>query len=245
MEVEARPIATAGLLPLDSVLAEYAMYYPPSVDFSYIFHRFVETAAIDRRFHICSLRDITNVSDLIQSVSGLSIDDRLTFAYAPYSKDQRSAEVMRAFAKCVAKHESGHLLDIPEIPLEILDEAKDLSKEYLQRLEGLHRAVILYLWLGYRFAGCFVDRDLALHVRGIIEARMDEVLAESSASPVVRQRILEQNRRARAATELLNEDIGSPNMSSSQGNDGAKASVRETMFEPAQGQGQQPLSEMI
>ena len=205
MSSEPSPIRTAGLLPPDDWLERFSEYYPPSVPFSYVLRRYIEKSSIDARFHHCSTKSITDIADIIQPISGIPIRDRMLFSYAPFSNDKNMVPIAQAFARCIAENTSGHLLDIPELPLEVLDEAENLNKDYVQRLEALHKALILYMWLGFRFAGCFVDRDMAAHVRGITEARIDRILVDSSASPTIRRRILEQKRRTAISLESLDE----------------------------------------
>jgi ATP-dependent RNA helicase SUPV3L1/SUV3 len=96
-------------------------------------------------------------------------------------------ETLRAFARCVAQHKSGALLDIPEVPLELLDEPVSGDKNYLRSLETLHRSIVLYLWLSYRCGGIFTDRTLATHVKELVEMKMDRALTEFSANRKLRK----------------------------------------------------------
>ena len=55
------------------------------------------------------------------------------------------------------------------------------KKEYLQQLEILHKSVILYAWLSFRFGGVFTDRTLVAHVKDMVEERMIRALSEFSS----------------------------------------------------------------
>ena len=51
------------------------------------------------------------------------------------------------------------------------------SAGYLREAEVLHKSITLYLWLSYRFGGVFVSQPLAFHVKGLLEAKIDECLS--------------------------------------------------------------------
>lgn len=193
MENEAPPILTAGILPPNSVIHKFAAHYPPTISFTYILLRLHELATLHDRFHLCRLKDQLAIADIIHSVSGLSNRDRLIFCYSPFSsRDTEMAAPLRSFARCVAENRSGGLLDFPDIPLNVLDQPVSLNQPYVENLETLHKALILYLWLGYRFAGCFIDRAMAFYVRGLVEEKIDQVLVECSDSPSIRKQIFER-----------------------------------------------------
>ena len=102
-------------------------------------------------------------------------------------KDGSSRDVTGAFADCVSNNESGRLLDIPHLNLEIIEQPVSGSNEYLRELESLHKALILYLWLSFRFGGVFTDRTLASHVKELVEERMVRALTEFSANKKIRK----------------------------------------------------------
>ena len=202
MESEPPPIMTAGIQAPRKLVVNFAQYYPPSINFSYVLLRLQELALLGPRFHLCTYKDQTYVADVIQPVTGLSINDRLLFCSAPAgAKDDAMTDIILAFARCLGEHTSGELLKIPELPLEVLDEQVRVDKKYVERLEMLHKALILYLWLGYRFPGCYVDRDMAFHVKRLVEEKIDYVLVEFSASPIITGRILRARAQARQAVE--------------------------------------------
>lgn len=206
MQVEPEPIMTAGLYPPTTMLEKFAMYFPPSTSFSYIMIRLHELSTLHPRYHLCDLRQQTGIADIIQPVRGLTIHDRILFCASPAEvKDPGMPAVVAAYARCVAENFSGELLSIPEIPLEVLDEEVRLDREYMRRLESLHKALILYLWLSYRFTGVFVDQDLAFYVKKLTEEKIDAILADFSASPAVRKQIQAMKREALLRLQKMNE----------------------------------------
>ena len=206
MQIDAEPIMTAGLIPPTYILEKFARYFPPSVSFSYILLRLHELSRLHPRYHLCQLHDQVGIADVIQPVEGLTIHDRTIFCAAPaHVNDPRMPVVLAAFARCVGEHSSGELLSIPEVPLEVLDEEVRLDREYMRRLESLHKTLVLYLWLSYRFAGVFVDQDMAFHVKKLTEEKIDAVLVDFSASPAVRKQIQAMKQKALRQVQNLSE----------------------------------------
>ena len=115
--------------------------------------------------------------------------------------------VLGALARCVGDNSSGALLDIPEIPLDILDKPIVANRDYIANLECLHKTLILYLWLSYRFAGVFINQAMAFHTKKLVEERIDKMLAEYSSSPAIRERIRRMRDEALRQISKLNEPV--------------------------------------
>ncbi|KAL9598315.1 MAG: hypothetical protein Q9179_003957 [Wetmoreana sp. 5 TL-2023] len=184
MGSQADPIMTAGLFPPTDVLVRFAAYFPPSTPFSYILLRLHKTSLLHPRFHLCVLKDHLDIADTIEPVKSLTINDRIVFCAAPASmRDPAMRPVVRAFAECVGKNGGGGILEIPALDLRLLDQQMMLgSRGYLEKLEFLHKALILYLWLSYRFAGVFNTQAMAFYVKGIVEERIQHALAQASTT---------------------------------------------------------------
>ena len=205
MQNEAEPIMTAGLFPPTSVLEKFATYFTPSTSFSYILLRLHELSILNTRFHLCNLKDQTGIADIIQPITGLTIHDRIVFCASPANpKDPGMPMVLAAYARCVGENTNGELLDIPEIPLDVLDEEVRLDREYLSRLESLHKALILYLWLSYRFVGVFISQAMGFYVKKIVEERIDNVLVDFSSSPAIKTQIQNMKKDALRQVKDLN-----------------------------------------
>ena len=197
MQTEPEPVMTAGIRAPTDVLIRFAAYYPPGTSFSYILTRLSEIASVHPRYHLCNLQDWMTIADMIEPVKDLTIHDRIIFCSSPASfRSKRFFEpVLVAFAECVAKNSSGALLDIPGLHLEVLDEEVTASRDYLGVLETLHKALILYIWLSYRFVGTFKDQDMAFYVKGLVEEKIDQGLALVSLSR--RQKLKKIRQRAK------------------------------------------------
>lgn len=202
MNSEPEPIRTAGLFPPAPVLERFASYFPPGTPFSFMLTRLHELSQMHKRFHLCGLKDQIWLADIIEPVENLSITDRNTIVSAPASKTDTDLWrfLMPAFARCVAEQTGGDLVDIEELPLETLEEEISASRTYLRELERLHKGIVTYLWLSYRFAGVFPTRTTAFHAKGIVEERIEEVLGKFSFTEAQRRKIAE--RRAKQMEKM-------------------------------------------
>ena len=183
MDTEPEPVMSAGIFPPNPVLIKFATYFTPGTPFSYILQRLHEISSLHPRYHLCDLKDKIAIADIIEPVKGLTTEDRIIFCAAPAQvRSPGFAPIVVRFAECVAnsKEVSSNLLDIPTLPLEVLDEEVTTKREYLSQLETLHKALILYNWLYYRFPGAFRTQPMAVYVKGLVEERINKVLAQLS-----------------------------------------------------------------
>ncbi|KEQ88118.1 P-loop containing nucleoside triphosphate hydrolase protein [Aureobasidium pullulans EXF-150] len=191
MKEEPEPIRSAGLFPPAPILERFASYFPPGTPFSYILMRLHELSQMHSRFHLCGLRDQLWIADLIEPIQGLTTTDRNILCACPASKSDKEliSRLMPAFARCIEQQSGGALYDIAEMPLEVLELDMSPSRDYLRQLEQLHKAIVAYLWLSYRFAGIFSTRPLAFHVKGLVEERIETVLHQFSFTENQRRKI--------------------------------------------------------
>jgi ATP-dependent RNA helicase SUPV3L1/SUV3 len=181
MEREAEPIKTAGLFPPSLIVERFANYFPPGTPFSYITLRLHEISNIHPRFRLCALKDQLAIADAVHLIRNLSIQDRIMLCAAPSNmKDKEEKAFMQELATCIAENKSGDLLDLPNLPLEILDAEPSDDREYLKALERLHKMLVLYLWLSYRFPNVFTSRRLTTHVTKLVEEKIEHTLTQFS-----------------------------------------------------------------
>lgn len=185
MDTEPEPVLAAGIFPPSSVLVKFAAYFAPGMPFSYVLQRLHEISSLHPRYFLCDLKDKLHIADIIEPVKELTIEDRIVFCAAPVSDraDGFNAIVV-SFAQCVANSRtvSSNLLDIPNLPLEVLEQEPSLERMYLVKLELLHKALILYIWLSYRFVGVFTTQSMAVYLKEMVEEKIDTVLAQSSTT---------------------------------------------------------------
>lgn len=197
---EPEPLRTAGLLPPSTVLEKFASYFPEGTPLSFMLLRLRDIARLPPQFHMCSFQSQLDVAQVIQRFP-LSIHDRCIFLTAPVSfRDFKMIDVVKALAQRVADSDSGDLLDIEEIPLEILDYNRENypqgKAEYLKHLESLHRALTLYLWLSYRYTGIFQSQALAFHAKEMVEHRINGYLEKLDYVPEDRRKRISEARKA-------------------------------------------------
>ncbi|GAO15644.1 hypothetical protein UVI_02019360 [Ustilaginoidea virens] len=179
-EVKVDDIQHASIQPPAAIVERFASYYPPETPLSFILMRIKAAARVGPRYRLSIGSDALEIADIIQDIP-LTIYDRLTFCYLPVAlRAEGAVHVLRALARVVADNSTGDLLDIQEIPLEILDEKlenyKGTAQEYLGRLEALHVAINQYVWLSYRYSGMFRNQALAFHVRQLVEEKLISTL---------------------------------------------------------------------
>ncbi|RAL13025.1 ATP-dependent RNA helicase SUV3 [Aspergillus homomorphus CBS 101889] len=188
MEVEPPPLVAAGLHPPDHVFQKFAAYYPTNTPLEYLIKRILSVAKVHPLFFLCDPRNQLENAAIIDAVDGLRMPDQLTLMAAPmYVKDIGGRDAAIAFTRCVAENSNGHLLNFQTLNLEILEEEVSGRKEYTTELESLHKSIVLYLWLSFRFGGIFTDRTLAGHVKELLEERMVRALTEFSANKKLRK----------------------------------------------------------
>ncbi|KAG8527477.1 uncharacterized protein KY384_007629 [Bacidia gigantensis] len=213
MQAEPDPIMSAGLFPPTDIIEQFAAYFDPSTRFSHIMQRLHEIALVQPRYKLCHLRDQVRIADIIHSVENLSLRDRITFCAAPAQVGGQGGtkriggmpEIVRAFARCVGDRSSGALLEISELNIDVLNEKMTVDRGYLDRLEMLHKALVLYLWLSYRFPGAFISQGMGFYLKGLVENRIDKTLSEFSATSAIQKRIKMMRKKAEQNIKRLGE----------------------------------------
>ncbi|KAF2019961.1 P-loop containing nucleoside triphosphate hydrolase protein [Aaosphaeria arxii CBS 175.79] len=196
MERDPPIIRTAGLFPPSVVVERFANYFPPGTPFSYIMLRLHEISNTTGRFHLCTLKDQLAIADVIHPIRGLTIQDRILLCAAPTNaRDANEKEFLQELARCIADKKTGDLLELP-IPLELLDEKPSGGRPFLFRLEQLHKMLVLYLWVSYRFPNVFTTRALANHTKQLVEDAIEHVLSEFNFTEASRVKLAKQRQRA-------------------------------------------------
>lgn len=189
---EPEPLHQAGILPPGPIVARFATNFDFDVPFSYVTRRLHNIALVHPRFFLCDIEQQCLIADAIQHVQRLTPSDRHTVTSAPANVkfgNEKTEKVVNAFSRCIAD-QKGDLLDIPEVELEVLDLPVAGDRNYLLKLEDLHKALILYIWLSYRFTGVFTDRPMAFYAKSLAEEKIDQGLLEFSANAKLRKQLL-------------------------------------------------------
>lgn len=187
---EAPPLKQAGILPPAEYMEEFASTLPINVPFEYLMRKVCHVATTHPRFFLCDVRDKLRNARLVDDVPGLSIEQRVIISASPLGhNDTKTEEVLKAIARCIATNRAVTVVDIPEIPLEVLAIEPSHDRKYLTDLEQLHKALILYLWLSYRFPATLREQPMAQHAKDLVERKINHTLKAFSANPKLRQRL--------------------------------------------------------
>lgn len=197
-------------MPPDEVVIRFSSYFPPGTPFSYVLLRLHEIAQVSSRFFICALKDQLLLADAIHEIEDLTTQERLTFCKVPLSLRATDGERMRRFvlqcARAIAEQRRGGILELGALDLEILDERVRADRKFLGRAELLHKMLVGYLWLSFRFPGVFANRPLASHVKGMVEQVIEKSLSLFSFKSEDGRRIRQQARE-RELMEFLQRDL--------------------------------------
>lgn len=189
---EANPIKLAGLQPPVEYLDAFAKVLPAGTPFEYLLQRMSEKALMHPRYFMCNTKDLRNAASHLDRVKGLSVVQSCTIAAAPAdTRTEIGKQVLGALARCIASRKAVTIVDVPEIPLDVLDQAVSGEREYLLNLELLHKSLILYIWLAYRFTNIFLDREMATHAKEMVEEKINTTLLQFSANPKLRSKLLQ------------------------------------------------------
>lgn len=196
---EPDPIETAGLFPPSLIVERFANYFPPGTPFSYILLRLHEISELHPRFHLCGLKEQLAIADAIHTIKRLTIQERIMITSAPCNmRDKAEKEFLRTLAECIAENKTANLLELPNLPLDVMDLPAKGTREYLYTLEQLHKMIVLYLWLSYRFPNIFVTRSLAVYTKKLLEDQIEDTLTQFSHTEI---RLKQQAKRERARLE--------------------------------------------
>lgn len=181
MSSEPVPILSAGILPPAYIVERFSKHFPAGTPFSFLLTQLNEVAAINSRFHLCALRQQCGIADAIEEVEGLSVNDRMIFCSSPCEpRKPGESAIIKAYAESVAARKKTTILDVEQLGLEHLDEDYIADRGYLAKLEALHKSVVTWMWLSYRYDGIFTERALAMHVKALIEKRIEDAIAQLS-----------------------------------------------------------------
>ncbi|KAF1945215.1 hypothetical protein EJ02DRAFT_60284 [Clathrospora elynae] len=198
MTREPEEIKSAGLFPPSLIVERFANYFPPGTPFSYIMLRLHEISEIHPRFHLCALKDQLAIADCIHTVKNLSVQDRIMICAAPINmRDKGEKAFLRSMAESIADNKSGNLLHLESLPLAIMDKDPSGDRSYLYALEQLHKMLVCYLWLSYRFPNVFTTRTLANYTKKLVEDQIEKTLTDFSFIEQARARLQKGREYAR------------------------------------------------
>lgn len=177
MSVEPRPLRSAGILPSSAHVENFAALFPPETPLTNILSMLDKSALLNKSlFHMCSFKDILQTAQALKDVQGLTIAERLTFCMAPISSDLRVQESALEMAQVLASSRDGSVLKMRSLDLDLLDTENPTEPHQLRALEELHKSLLLYLWLSWRFPATFTPRETAQELKLLCETLIDTAL---------------------------------------------------------------------
>jgi ATP-dependent RNA helicase SUPV3L1/SUV3 len=81
------------------------------------------------------------------------------------------------------------------------------DRSYLYKLEQLHKMIVCYLWLSYRFPNVFTTRSLANYTKKLVEDQIEKTLNDFSFIEQARLRMKASRGQARKAMVTEPEDV--------------------------------------
>jgi ATP-dependent RNA helicase SUPV3L1/SUV3 len=182
MKSEAWPIRKAGVFPTRDMIELFCSYFPPGIPYGFILARLNEISKLSGRYFMCGMNDTVGIADVIEEVRDLSIEDRILCCYAPVNaRREREMDTILEMAHCIANQAGGGLLELKTVDLDLLDRPLIGDRKFLHELEQLHKLLVLYNWMSYRFPGVFGQRPLAVQAKRVTEEAINAVLALLSA----------------------------------------------------------------
>ena len=197
---EAPPVRQAGLLPPGDFIVAYADRIPLGVSHDYVVQRLCDAASVHPRFSLCMIREQVTIARAIESIRELTTSERCTFTASPANaKTPLEKSILKALARAVADKKQVSVVDLAPIPLEVLEYPLNPTKAYLRQLEDLHKALIIFLWLSYRFSTIFMDQDMAFHAKKLTEDKINMYLKSFSANKSIERRLRALRRKEERA----------------------------------------------
>ncbi|KAF2754442.1 hypothetical protein EJ05DRAFT_443544 [Pseudovirgaria hyperparasitica] len=202
-QTEAEPLTKAGIRPPNDMVQRFGQYFPNGTPFSYLLQKLYDTLRLPSTFMLCPLKDEISIAEALEPVEGLTLEERNNMCLVPLPpKDENDRLVLQSFGRAIAARSGGGLLDLEAIDLSQLEETTAVIQEpstRLRKLVQLHKQLVAYLWLSFRFSNVFTTRNLANHVKGLVEAQMEVAIA--NLRPLNRKKA--QERKMKALQSLL------------------------------------------
>lgn len=194
LNTEPNPITAAGIQPPIEYIDAFAKSLPPGTPLEYILQRLQSQVMLHPRYFLCKEPDRRRTATYLDKVQGLTVVQSCVFAASPVNTGtELGKRIIKALARCVANQTAVTVVDIQELPLDVLDSPLSGDQSYLVNLEHLHKSLTLYLWLSYRFTNIFLDREMATRAKEMVEEKINAALLAFSANPKLRNRLLQMS----------------------------------------------------
>lgn len=184
-----RPLHTALSQPLQTLKKAilfpplhiqelFASFFRPGTSLALIIRRFQKLSKTTGLYSILDTTQQEAILELLESISDLTVSERLILSAAPVKiKDSEVISAFMAFATIISLGKPKTILEIPEVNLECLDCNADLDLRQLERLEVLHKMLLIFLWLSNRFPAILLSGPECQEVKETCENLINKNLS--------------------------------------------------------------------
>lgn len=169
----------AIIWPSDEIWTHYTSEFPAGTPFTTVIQAFEKEVKDVPLYAIADTRDRISMGEVFTKIPNLLIDDQLRIGTAPLGVYvPLFADVIYAYSETIARGYTKSLLDYDNIlPFRCL-KPEEVSDEKLGQFEELHKYVLLFLWMNNRYPSFFVDRECAVEIKDLLEAKIEKILKQ-------------------------------------------------------------------
>ncbi|KAF2671847.1 putative mitochondrial ATP-dependent RNA helicase Suv3 [Microthyrium microscopicum] len=194
MSTDPEPIKKIGIFPTNDMIETLCSYFPTGVPYSFILARILAVSQVSDRFFFCQLGETIQIADIIQHITDLSIADRIKICFAPVNvRTESLVELIKEMAWAISRQSGGGVLELKSLDFSVLDMEVKADRGYLSMLEDLHKGLVLYNWMSFRFPGVFTQRPLSQKAKGLVEENIDKCLSQWRHVDVDKSRVRTPN----------------------------------------------------
>lgn len=167
------PSKSAGLFPVFEQMELFASQLP-GLSFGTLLDRFSETCKLDGSYFLCRHDHLKKISNMLDKVKGLSLEDRYNFCFAPVNiRDPKALGALQRFATAYSQ----------KVPVYLHKAVPTGSSQHdleLLDLELRHQVLSMYLWLACHFPPeCFPQKDTAADMANEIAVLLGQSLVST------------------------------------------------------------------
>lgn len=185
-------ISKACIWPTSNIWRQYMANDPHKSSLSSVYENFLTNVLKFQsdNFFISELDQKVQLLNLVAKnrlLSTMIIDDQLTISETPINfRTSVNPKLLKntviKFYETIVKRDCKSILDFDFLDLELLSQNSFVGTDVMvplqkvDKLEDMHRLVLLFLWLSQRFPTLFIDKDSAMEVKALVEKRINQEL---------------------------------------------------------------------
>ncbi|KAI5964646.1 SUV3 [Candida pseudojiufengensis] len=182
----------ACLWPTDLVWKYYMTNYSTKNPLSDTLQHFIANTMNFKSelYFIADLEIKTGLLDLIskdKNLKDMTIDDQLNLSETPINlhgpmNKKMVVPIVKKFFKNIVQRKCKSAFDFDFLDLNLLGAKPIISKnihvhlDNVEKLESMHKLLLLFLWLSQRFPTLFIDKQSAMELKTLVEKRISEEL---------------------------------------------------------------------